>query len=64
MSAETPTTVEATWSDPNECPFCGAALADPGAGFVDHVAENPDCDRRFETWRDRVAGDMGGEWSG
>jgi len=53
-----------TWNDPNRCPFCGDALASPGAGFVAHVAEAPDCEDRFDAWRDRVGGDVGGGWSG
>lgn len=54
----------ATWSDPETCPFCGATLASPGAGFVDHVQESPDCEREFDDWRGHIAGDMAGGWSG
>lgn len=54
----------ATWNDPERCPFCGAELASPGAGFVDHTAENPECKKQFETWRDRLSGDLRGGWSG
>lgn len=52
------------WDNPDYCPFCGAALADGGAGFIDHVDENPECKRRFDAWRERVSDDIGGEWSG
>ncbi|MFB6139987.1 MAG: hypothetical protein ABEJ26_06085 [Halosimplex sp.] len=53
-----------SWSDPDRCPFCEARLASPGAGFVDHTSDNPDCAAKFETWRDQVAGDVRGGWSG
>ncbi|WP_415378564.1 hypothetical protein [Halosimplex sp. TS25] len=53
-----------SWSDPERCPFCGAKLASPGAGFVDHTAESPDCETKFETWRDRITDDVAGGWSG
>jgi hypothetical protein len=53
-----------TWSDPDRCPFCGAEIASPGAGFVDHVADSPDCETAFGTWRDRIANDVQGCWSG
>ncbi|WP_254769193.1 DUF7501 family protein [Salinilacihabitans rarus] len=52
------------WSDPGTCPFCGGDLADPGAGFVDHLAESADCESSFGVWRENVAGDLAGEWSG
>lgn len=52
------------WSDPNHCPFCADKLADPGAGFIDHLDENPQCASGFEQWRDRVAGDMMRGWGG
>lgn len=52
------------WTDPGTCPFCGSALATPGAGFVDHLEESPDCAAGFEVWRENLAGDMAGEWSG
>ncbi|MFB6171194.1 MAG: hypothetical protein ABEJ23_01585 [Haloarculaceae archaeon] len=52
------------WDRPDFCPFCGAELADGGAGFVDHVADAPTCRERFEAWREQVGGDVGGEWSG
>jgi hypothetical protein len=50
--------------DPDVCPFCGTALTDGGAGFVDHADANPECQARFEEWRENVAGDIGGEWTG
>ncbi|MFB6308037.1 MAG: hypothetical protein ABEH35_01785 [Haloarculaceae archaeon] len=53
-----------TWNDPDSCPFCGEQLASPGAGFVDHVAESPDCEAAFGTWRTRVGDDVAGGWSG
>jgi predicted transcriptional regulator len=56
---------EATdWNDPERCPFCGTALDDPGAGFVDHTEESEPCKLGFEEWRENVAGDIGGEWGG
>ncbi|MCL9813548.1 DUF7501 family protein [Natranaeroarchaeum aerophilus] len=53
-----------TWTDPSTCPFCDAELADPGAGFVDHIHTSTECKSEFDTWRSNIAGDMGGEWSG
>jgi hypothetical protein len=53
-----------TWSDPQRCPFCECELASPGAGFVDHVRENPACETQFETWRDRITDDLTGGWAG
>ncbi|USZ69462.1 hypothetical protein NGM10_06930 [Halorussus salilacus] len=53
-----------TWSDPNDCPFCGAELPNPGAGFVDHIGANPDCEAGFEAWREHIAGDVPGGWGG
>lgn len=53
-----------TWSDPSSCPFCGAALASPGAGFVDHIHASEACEDSFEVWRDNVSGDLKGGWSG
>jgi len=50
--------------EPRRCPFCGAELASPGAGFVRHVEDAPDCRDAFETWRDRVTDDMRGGWAG
>ncbi|WP_313691901.1 DUF7501 family protein [Halorarum halobium] len=53
-----------TWTDPNSCPFCGEQLPSPGAGFVDHIDETPDCESRFGVWRDRIGDDIQGDWSG
>lgn len=53
-----------TWTDPYSCPFCGEELPSPGEGFVRHVDDNPECDAAFETWRERVAEDVRGGWSG
>lgn len=55
---------DGSWSDPNQCPFCGASLSSPGAGFVDHIGESPGCESAFDDWRDRVGGDVGGTWGG
>ena len=52
------------WTDPITCPFCGGELASPGAGFVDHLDENGACERAFDRWRENVAGDLVGEWTG
>lgn len=60
MSATTTT----NWTNTGTCPFCGDQLADPGAGFVDHIGENPNCQSSFDVWRENVAGDVAGEWSG
>lgn len=53
-----------TWTDPGRCPFCGEPLASPGAGFVAHLDDSDDCEAAFDTWRERVAGDVRGGWSG
>ena len=60
MSVNTTT----TWGDTCTCPFCGDDLADPGAGFVDHIHERPDCESGFEIWRTNLSSDLVGEWSG
>lgn len=59
-NANTPT----NWSDTSACPFCGAELASPGAGFVDHIHDSGACESSFETWRENIAGDLKGGWSG
>lgn len=53
-----------SWDGPSTCPFCGATLPNPGAGFVDHLDESLACADEFETWRDHVAGDMTAGWGG
>lgn len=53
-----------TWTDPEVCPFCGAALADGGPAFIDHLEDSPACESGFQTWRGRVADDIAGGWSG
>lgn len=63
MAAKQPTP-EPTWSDTEACPFCGTGLADPGAGFIDHLDDSDTCERGFDEWRQQIAGDMKGGWSG
>lgn len=53
-----------TWDGPERCPFCGATLADGGPAFMAHVGDSPACEAGFDLWRERVAGDMNGEWGG
>ena len=53
-----------TWNDPNHCPFCGESLPNPGAGFVDHVDETPDCETKFTMWREQITEDISGGWGG
>lgn len=55
---------EPDWDNPDVCPFCGTGLTGPGAGFVDHLDEAPECRARFEAWRERVTDDIGGGWGG
>ncbi|NHN47879.1 hypothetical protein G9464_09745 [Halostella sp. JP-L12] len=64
VGEEVEAVAETDWDDPDRCPFCGAALADGGAGFMDHVEGNDDCRQRFGEWRDAISGDVGGEWGG
>lgn len=52
------------WDDTGTCPFCGGALSDPGAGFIDHIHDHPDCEESFDLWRGNLADDLAGEWSG
>lgn len=52
------------WDDPNRCPFCGTGLPDGGPGFMTHVDESPECSIEFERWREQIASDIGGEWTG
>lgn len=58
------TNVQPNWSDAASCPYCESDLADPGAGFVDHVAESPDCLESYAAWKERVASDVPAGWSG
>lgn len=51
-----------SWGDPEQCPFCEGDLTDGGPGFMDHISDRPDCRAGFETWRERVTRDVGGEW--
>ncbi|KAB1188680.1 MULTISPECIES: hypothetical protein [Haloferax] len=65
MSQEvSPSVIAHTWDDPTRCPFCLAKLESEGAGFMDHIDESPICRQGFGMWRDAVADDVGGEWSG
>ncbi|MDX1747835.1 MAG: hypothetical protein R3324_18025 [Halobacteriales archaeon] len=50
------------WDNPERCPFCEGALEDGGPGFMDHIADRPECEAGFETWRERVVLDVGSEW--
>lgn len=50
--------------DPDYCPFYGVELTDPGAGFIDHIDDAPDCEEQFRDWVDAIRDDMGGDWSG
>jgi len=53
-----------TWADPNQCPFCGQELQSPGEGFVRHLDESEACDGEYGVWRQRIANDIRGGWSG
>ena len=57
-------TTTTNWSDPSTCPFCSSAIADPGAGFVAHLEEAPDCASDFEARWTTLASDLAGEWTG
>lgn len=52
------------WERPDFCPFCGGELTDGGPGFIDHLEDAPGCRERFESWRELVVEDIGGEWGG
>ncbi|QLC34630.1 hypothetical protein EFA46_010580 [Halarchaeum sp. CBA1220] len=54
--------VDVDWDDPQECPWCGAAIENGGAGFVDHIDENPECAEAFETWQETVSDDVARGW--
>ena len=64
MTHDHPEQSDPNWDDPDFCPFCGTALTDGGAGFMDHIEEANVCRQRFEEWRENIAGDVGGEWGG
>jgi hypothetical protein len=64
VDEEVEAVADTNWDDPERCPFCGTVLADGGTGFIDHIESTPDCDRRFEEWREAISGDLGGEWGG
>lgn len=57
MSTGTPT---ANWTDATNCPFCDETLRNPGAAFVDHLEESPDCEAGHDAWTFHVAEDFGG----
>ncbi|MDG5774892.1 hypothetical protein VB773_15540 [Haloarculaceae archaeon H-GB2-1] len=63
-SHDHPAEASPEWDTPDFCPFCGTELTDLGAGFVDHLEDAPTCRTRFESWRENVAEDVGGEWGG
>jgi len=50
--------------EPNRCPFCERPIGSAGAGFMEHIESNPECNEAFELWRERVDGDMPGGWAG
>lgn len=52
------------WSDPDRCPFCSAELEDGGPGFMAHIDQAENCALEFTHWREGIAGDIEGEWSG
>jgi len=60
MSDTVPTDVD--WKDPEHCPWCGAAIRDGGAGFIDHIKVSAECEAAFEAWRENIADDIRGEW--
>lgn len=65
MSQEVqPSVIAHTWDDPTRCPFCLDELESEGEGFMDHLEESPICQQGFGMWRDAVADDVRGEWSG
>lgn len=52
-----------SWNGTEHCPFCGAPLPDPGAGFIEHTRRSVGCREAFEGWRSRIQDDMRGEWT-
>jgi sarcosine oxidase delta subunit len=59
-----PTASSPEWNGTRQCPFCQYELDNGGEAFIRHVDTNEECYEGFERWRDNVAGDMQGEWSG
>ncbi|MFC6954500.1 MULTISPECIES: DUF7501 family protein [Halorubellus] len=57
MSVGTPT---ANWTTEYNCPFCDDTLEDPGAAFVDHIADNPECKSGHDAWKFHLTDDFGG----
>lgn len=53
-----------TWTDLHRCPFCGEYIPSPGKGFMIHISEAAECDADFEMWREHVAEDIQGGWTG
>lgn len=60
----TPLPPKPDWGDLDRCPFCEDAIPNPGSGFIEHVREHSECHRGFNRWRETVADDMRGGWSG
>ncbi|HEV8360744.1 MAG TPA: hypothetical protein VGR28_09855 [Candidatus Thermoplasmatota archaeon] len=42
------------------CFFCGTALADAGAAFLDHVASSQGCRDRYDGWMSHIDEDRPG----
>jgi hypothetical protein len=57
MSVGTPT---ANWTTEYNCPFCDGNLDNPGAAFVDHIDENPECKSGHDAWKFHLSDDFGG----
>lgn len=53
-----------SWNGTETCPFCGRSIQDPGAGFIAHTRDHPDCRSAFDGWRRRLQEDLVGGWSG
>ena len=64
MAHDHPESSESDWDNPDFCPFCGAELADAGAGFMEHIEDAATCRERFEDWRANIVEDVGEEWGG
>ncbi|HEV8361723.1 MAG TPA: hypothetical protein VGR28_14835 [Candidatus Thermoplasmatota archaeon] len=48
------------WYPPHRCMWCGIALEDPGAGFIDHAKANPDCFVQWQDFRNNMKREAGG----